>query len=343
MNKKVSIVILNFNAGELLYKCIKSIYSSHYPNFEIILVDNNSSDNSHKKCKRYFPQIKLIENKINLGYCEGNNVGLREITGDYCVILNPDTEVEPNWLNVFISEFNKNGKGLYQPKLLTTSDKSVINSAGNMINIFGFGYSIGKGKKDSLEYNYFKEINYASGACLFTSTEILKKVGFFDSYLFAYHDDLEFGWRANQLGIKSFYLPDSVVYHSESYSFGWSARKFFLLERNRWYCILIHYSTFTFLKILPSLIVIEIFISIFFLKKGIFKEKIRALIIILRDINKIRKRKLEIKKNKIFSDKQIIENFSEVIEIPFQVTNSFYSNIFNNVIQILGKFSKIFI
>jgi len=123
---KISIVILNYNAGELLEKCISSILKSNYKNFEIILVDNASKDESHKECKNKFPKIKLIENKENLGYCEGNNVGLRMARGEYVVILNPDTIVDNNWLDELLKAYENNGEGLYQPKFLATSDNSSL-------------------------------------------------------------------------------------------------------------------------------------------------------------------------------------------------------------------------
>ena len=337
---KISIVILNYNAGELLEKCISSVMKSNYKKIELILVDNDSKDDSHKKCKERFPEIKLIENKENLGYCEGNNVGLKQISGEYCIILNPDTEVEPNWINEFLKEYKNHGEGLYQPKLLATSNKKRINSAGNMMNIFGFGYSIGKGKGNSQEYDKFRTVNYASGACLFTSKKTLGKIGFFDPYLFAYHDDLELGWRAAQLGIKSFYVPSSTVYHSESFSFKWNSKKFYLLERNRWYCILTHYSKTTFYKILPSLIIIEIITFLFFLSKGMINEKIRASKDIIKDRKIIGKKHSELEKKKIISDKQIIEEFSNIIEIPSQVSSSSVSLVFNGIISFLGKITK---
>lgn len=339
-SQKISIVILNYNAGELLEKCISSVMESTYKNFEIILVDNASKDQSHNKCKNKFPEIKLIENKENLGYCEGNNVGLKQVNGEYCVILNPDTEVEPSWLDEFIKEYKNHGEGLYQPKLLATNDKTKINSGGNMMNIFGFGYSVGKGKKDSEEFNKFRSINYASGACLFTSKKILDKIGFFDPYLFAYHDDLELGWRAAEIGIKSFYVPNVVVYHSESFSFKWSPKKFYLLERNRWYCILTHYSKSTFYKILPGLIITEIMVFVFFLSKGMIKEKIKANNDIIKNHKIIKRKYAELEGKKVISDKQIIETFSDNIEIPAQVSNSSSSLLFNKIISFLGKMAK---
>jgi hypothetical protein len=337
---KVSIVILNYNAGNLLEKCISSVIQSNYENLEIILIDNASEDQSQKKCKEKFPQIKLFENKENLGYCQGNNIGLEKVTGEFVIILNPDTEVESDWIREFLKEYDKHGEGLYQPKLLAISDKTRINSGGNMMNIFGFGYSSGKGKKDSKEYNNFRLINYTSGACLFTSKMTLDKIGFFDPYLFAYHDDLELGWRAAQLGIKSFYAPNVIVYHAESFSFKWNSKKFFLLERNRWYCILTHYSKSTFYKILPGLIIVEVIIFLYFLSKGMVKEKIKAYNDILRNRKIIKKKYEELESKKIVSDKQIIKNFSDIIEIPIEVSSLTISTLFNKIINFIGKITK---
>src|SRR5438445_4153730 len=262
-NPLISIIILNYNAGELLLNCVQSVLSSNYKNFEIIVVDNASTDHSHNKCKEKFSKIQLIENKQNLGYCEGNNVGIRQAKGDFIVILNPDTKVEPNWLEELLKGYNKYGEGLYQPKILAFENQ-VFESAGNMLHLFGFGYPKGRGSKDTGQFDLPAPIGYACGACLFTSTNILKKIGFFDPFLFLYHDDLDLGWRAAQLGIQSYYIPSAIIYHFASYNLKWSAKKFFWLERNRHYCLLTHYSKKTFYKILPSLIIVEIMVFIFY-------------------------------------------------------------------------------
>ena len=124
-----------------------------------------------------------------------------------------------------------------------------------MIQLFGFGYSRNKGDKDENQFNSIENINYASGTCLFTTKEIFTQLGFFDSFLFAYHDDLDLCWRASMQGIQSYYIPTSIVFHpSEGFSFKWSNFKFFLLERNRLYCLFTHYSHSTILRFLPSLV-----------------------------------------------------------------------------------------
>ena len=336
----VSIIILNYNGGKLVEECVNSIINSNYSSYEIILVDNDSHDSSHKICKEKFSQIILIENKSNLGYCEGNNVGIRKAKGQFIVILNPDTLVEKEWLDWLLDAYKKNGDGLYQPKLLAADNKKRINTMGNMINLFGFGYSSKKGLEDINSITDIREIGYASGACLFTSKKILDKIGYFDPFLFAYHDDLDLGWRAMQQNIKSFLVPKSIVYHAESFSFKWSKKKFYLLERNRWYCLLTHYSKKTYYKILPSLIVIEIFMFFYYLSKGMIKEKIAGYKDIIKNRKLINKKYLELEERKIILDLELIKSFQDIIETPKQVAGQSQSGFFNSLLKILARLSR---
>ena len=224
----ISIIILNYNAGNLLSECVDSVFNSNYNNLEVIVVDNVSKDNSHKICKEKFQKIVLIENEENLGYCKGNNVGIERANGEFLVILNPDVIVDPDWLNQLLSAFRRYGDGLYQPKILATTDHNIIISAGNMIQLFGFGFSRGKGEEDVGQYEKDEEVGYASGTCLFSSSNVFRKIGNFDSFLFAYHDDLDLCWRGRLKGIRSFYIHKSIIYHPlEGYSFKWNSFKFF--------------------------------------------------------------------------------------------------------------------
>ena len=339
-NPLVSVIVLNYNAGELLLNCIESIKKSSYKNLEIIVVDNISTDKSQKICKEKHPDIKLIQNNKNFGYCEGNNIGIREAKGDYIVILNPDTIVEPNCIDELISAYNKFGEGLYQPKHLSLNEKTIYMSAGNMLNIFGFGYAREKGNKDENQFNKIEEISYASGTCLFTSSNVLKKVGLFDPFIFLYHDDLDLGWRASQLGIKSYYVPTSLIYHAESYSLKWNAEKFYWLERNRKYCILTHYSKQTYSKIFPKLLVVDFFVWIFYLTKGFLRSKIRAELDIIKNRKAIQTKYEELESKKIISDKELIIKFSDSLHIPSNVAGKNTNSIFNSVIERLSKSAK---
>ena len=343
-NPLISIVILNYNAGDLLIDCIDSIQNSNYKNFEIILVDNVSKDNSHKKCKEKFPDIKLIENSENLGYCEGNNVGIREAKGQFVVILNPDTIVEPSWLSELLLAYRKNGEGIYQPKFLASTDHSMLLSTGNMIQIFGFGYSRSKGDLDKGQYQKFERINFASGTCIFTSKKIIEKIGLFEPFLFAFHDDLELCWRGALMGINSFYVPSALVYHPiEGYSFKWSSLKFKLLERNRKYCLLTLYSRSTLFKMIPGLLLIDIAVLFFYIFKGLGKMKISADIEILKNLKIINKKYNQNQKIRIVSDQELIKQFKNEVIVPKWVIKDKTNVLFNSFLVKISKITRFFL
>ena len=337
LNPLVSIIILNYNAGNLLLNCVDSVFKSTYPNFEVLVVDNISTDNSHVVCKKKFEKIHLIENKENLGYCEGNNVGIRNANGEFVVILNPDTIVEPNWLNHLMSAYNEFGEGLYQPKFFSLNEKHVLQSTGNMLHIFGFGFAKDKGKIDDEKMESVEKINYASGTCLFTSKIVLDKIGLLDPFLFLYHDDLDLGWRAAHIGINSFYVPKSIIYHAESYSIKWSSKKFYWLERNRKYCLLTHYSKETYAKMRFSLFLVDLCVWLFYLSKGFLGAKIKAELDIFRNRKTIKIRHNQLEKMKIVSDKDLIEKFPDEIFVPKNVSEPVFNQLFNKILSALSK------
>jgi GT2 family glycosyltransferase len=343
-NPLISIVILNYNAGNLLIDCVDSIQKSNYKNYEIIVVDNISKDNSQKKCKEKFPNIKLIENSENLGYCEGNNVGLRVANGEFVVILNPDTIVDPFWLSELLQAYRKNGDGIYQPKFLASTDHSMLLSTGNMIQIFGFGYSRSKGDLDKGQYEKFEKIDFASGTCIFTSKKIIEEIGLFESFLFAFHDDFELCWRGALIGINSFYVPSAIVYHPiEGYSFQWSPLKFKLLERNRKYCLLTLYSRSTFFKMIPGLILVDIAVFFFYLSKGMGKIKISADLEILKNLKNINKKYKNNQKIRKIKDKELINQFKNEVIVPKWVIKNRTNIFFNKFLVIISKITRIFL
>ena len=333
----VSIIILNYNAGQILLDCFESVIKTNYDNFEIIIVDNASEDKSYRKCKEKFERTRIIENGKNLGYCEGNNIGIREAKGDYIVILNPDTIVESNCIEELISAYSKFGEGLYQPKILSLNEKQVLQSTGNMLHIFGFGFAKDKGRTDEEVGEEIKKIGYASGTCLFASRSVLDKVGLLDSFLFLYHDDLDLGWRASQIGINSYYVPKSKIYHVESYSLKWSAKKFYWLERNRKYCLLTHYSKSTYAKMYSSLCLVDLFVWFFYISKGFLGAKIKAELDIRRNRKFIETKYQELEEKKTVPDEKIIQEFPDEIFVPTNVSDNFMNGSFNSILSKLSK------
>jgi GT2 family glycosyltransferase len=236
-----------------------------------------------------------------------------------------------------MSAYNKFGEGLYQPKFFSLKEKLVIQSTGNMLHIFGFGFARDKGKIDNEKIKSIEKINYASGTCLFTSKIVLDKIGLLDPFLFLYHDDLDLGWRAAHIGINSFYVPKSIIYHAESYSIKWSSKKFYWLERNRKYCLLTHYSKETYAKMRLSLFLVDLCVWLFYLSKGFLGAKIKAELDIFRNRKFIKIRYNQLEKIKIVSDKELIKKFPDEIFVPKNVSEPIFNQLFNSILSALSK------
>jgi GT2 family glycosyltransferase len=332
-----SIIILNYNGGNDLIECIESIHQTEYCEYEIILIDNNSTDKSHINCKNKFPQIKLIQNDKNIGMT-ARNIGIKNSKSNFIVFLDSDTVVEKEWLQNLIESFKKHGEGLYQPKILEKQNKNIISSYGNMINIFGFGFAKNRGEIEDVKLDEFSKIGYTSGACTFSSLSTIKKIGDVDEIFFAYHDDLEYGWRASLLGINSFFEPKSKIYHRVSLTLKKSSKeKIFLTERNRLICLKTLYSRKTFYKILPLVVILETGIFIYFITKGLGITKIKSYFSFLKLTSKIIEKQKNIEKIRKFSDKEIIKKFSNEFILPQDVVNT--KNL-DKINSIMISFSK---
>ena len=303
-------------------------------------MDNVSTDNSQNQCKEKFPQVKLIQNRKNSGYCGGNNVGIKNANGEFIIILNPDTIVESNLIDELFKAHNIHGEGLYQPKILSLEDKTILQSTGNMIHIFGFGFARDKGNQENNEIKEITKIGYAAGTCLFALKETFLKLKLFDEFLFLYHDDLDIGWRASQKEINSYIVPQTTIYHAESYSLKWSKKKFFWLERNRRYCLMTHYSQDTLKIIRKELWITELLIWAVYFSKGYLTAKIKAELELRKNKKFIIKKQIEIENEKRVNDVELIKTFPDRIEIPKFVSNNFQSQWFLNKIENLSKKAK---
>jgi len=230
----ISIVILNWNGKEQLDPCIQSVKSQTYPNIEIILVDNDSTDGSAQYVKTIFPDLRLIMNRENLGYGGGNNRGIEAAKGEYIFILNNDTEIEIECVEALWKCMETDATiGMATPRILLYHRKDTIDAAG--LAIYPDGLSIGRGHLEPhTKYSQREEVFSGSGCASLLRGEMLHEIGLFDEDFFAYAEDTDLGWRARLAGWKAYYVPEAVVYHHHSKQFGtYSSRKAFLVERNR--------------------------------------------------------------------------------------------------------------
>ena len=253
--------------------------------------------------------------------------------------MNNDVTVTDGWLDNFLFAYEKYGVALYQPKFVKMSNPEILDGTGDMINLFGFGFARDKGQRDTNLHDKVEEVSYASGTCMFLPRDIINEIGYFDQNFFAYHEELDFGWRARLFGYRSLYVPQTIIHHYGSAGWGWSGKKFYFLERNRWFVILKNYSLKTIAKLFPSLLLLEIIMLGFFAKKGILLKKIRSYGSIIRSINMIRKERKIIQEKRVISDDEVLKNFCCDMYIPPESEESEHMKSFNRILIRLAKLS----
>ena len=342
MNKPVvSIIIINFNGGDYILDCINSVFKTTGCKFEVLLIDNNSTDNSSILCKEKYPEIKLFQCKENLAMA-ARNIGIDNAKGDFIVFLDADTVVEFNWLSIFLNSYKKHGIGLYQGKLLKKDDHSIIESCGDMANVFGTGFARGRGTVDVGKYEEFQKITFPVGACTFAPSEVFRQIGHVDEskLFFLMLDDLDYGWRASLLGIPSYYEPNTIIYHVGSPILKWSSKKFFYMERNRWICLFTLYSRKTLFQIFPLLLIYDFGIFLFLLSKGMAGAKIKSFFSFIRNYSKIQRRYHMMNNKRKLSDSEIIQNFADEIDIPPTLAGKRASRFFNIILNSLSRRAK---
>lgn len=231
----ISIVIPNLNGMKYLPGCLSSLRNQTFSNFEIILVDNGSKDSSTYFIRKEFPQVKLIELEENHGFAEGCNIGIRAAAGTFIVVLNNDTEVEPQWLEALYeaATIDKN-TGMVASKILLDRQTREIDSAGMLIYPDGIGRQRGRGEIDKGQFDMQEETLYPSGCAALYKREMLDEIGLFDEDFFAYCEDTDLGLRGLRAGWKAVLASKAVVYHKYSGAAGkYSLFKALHVERNR--------------------------------------------------------------------------------------------------------------
>jgi len=261
----VSIIILSYNSLKFLEKCLRSVLNTKYNNFEVILVDNASTDSSIEYVEKEFGhdyRLNIIRNERNLGFAEGNDVGARVARGNYVVFLNPDTVVDPNWLNEFVNLMEDDPAiGVCQSKLLSMENSKILDSAGDFIDRYGVMMRRGGDwmERDEGQYDTVDEIFSARGAAMMIRRRIINEVGLFDPAFFLTYEDIDFCWRARLRGYKVCFVPKSVVYHAGE-AFTSTSFKVFFTARNRIMALIKNYELRTLVRLLPHVVAVSIFI-----------------------------------------------------------------------------------
>lgn len=217
----VAIVILNYNGRGYLQRFLPSVKTSTWPNLQIIVADNASTDDSLSFLHEHHPDIRIIQNSSNEGFARGYNTALRQVEADIFVLLNSDVEVPPGWIEPIATLMASDERiAACQPKILDWNRRGrfeYAGAAGGWIDAYGYPFCRGRifdvCETDQGQYDNVRPIFWASGAAMFIRSDVFLKEGGFDPFFFAHQEEIDLCWRIQLSGLKIMSCPESVVYH----------------------------------------------------------------------------------------------------------------------------------
>lgn len=209
---RISVVVLNFNGKRYLDSCLSALASQTYEDFEVIVVDNGSTDGSTEHLDAHFPWVTVVKNVKNLGFAGGTNAGIRHAEGKYILTLNNDTRVDRRFLECLIEPMlSSRDVGMCASKMLFPDGR--INSAGMCLSRSGAAWDRGMFEPDLGQYDSQEEVfGPCAGAALYRE-EMLDEIGLFDEDFFLYMEDVDLAFRGRLAGWRCIYVPQAGVYH----------------------------------------------------------------------------------------------------------------------------------
>ena len=216
-----SIVIANYNGLAFLPACFDSLLNSTYTNLEILMVDNGSTDDSVAFVETNYPRVRIIKSPVNLSFSGGNNLGIRQASGKYIVLLNNDTEVDPGWLEPLLEEMESDpGIAACQPKILSLQARHMFEyagAAGGFMDRLGYPFLRGRVfdtiEEDLGQYQAPADLFWTSGAAMVLRADVLQETGLLDESFTLHMEEIDLCWRLHLLDYRLRVRPDSVIYH----------------------------------------------------------------------------------------------------------------------------------
>lgn len=303
---KISIVIPNLNGEKFLIDCLNSLKKQSFLNFEVIIIDNGSTDNSIQTIKTIYPESIIYKFSENTGFAKAVNKGILLSKGEYVFLLNNDTELDENCL-LEINDFftNQPKEKIMACKMLLYHQRDKINSAGDLFSIYGIADYLGRdGHVNDVNFNTEKKVFSACAGAAVYKKSLFDKIGYFDEDFFAYLEDIDFCFRANLLNEHCTYNPKAIVYHIG----GGTSKKikdfsFFLMQRNSLLVILKNFPIKILIISTIPLLIGQARAIMSGIKHGKLKLIIKSYIYILINFKKI------LKKRKVIQDGKTINNY----------------------------------
>ena len=224
MDKSVNIFVLNWNGKDLTIDCLNSLKKITYPNAHVIVIDNGSTDGSVDAISNQFHDYEIIELPENYGFSRGNNSGFELVKekADYTIFLNNDTIVDSNFVEPLINEMESNPTVKQStPKIFYSDNLDYIWFGGGKVSLWlGWIRHLGIRKKDSMQFSFNRNVDYATGCCVCMRTVDFVSIGMFDESFFMYGEDVDLSLRFRKQGGQILFVSESKIWHKVSSSIG---------------------------------------------------------------------------------------------------------------------------
>ncbi len=267
---KATVVIPNYNGLRFLPKCIEALRRQTVSSFEILVVENASSDGSLEWLREN--DVPFLRNSTNLGFAGGVNVGIRAVNTPYVILLNNDTEAEPEFVEALLAAIEKDRRIFsVSSMMLRHQDPGQIDDAGDSMSLMGWSFQRGT-EEPREDYSRGCEVFSACAGAAIYRMEYFRETGLFDEAYFAYHEDMDLAWRARLRGYKNIYCPEARVLHYGSATSGskYNAFKVRLSSRNHIWLMYKNQPDFLLILHAPWLLAGLLIKAVFFMRKGFF-------------------------------------------------------------------------
>ena len=256
----MSVVIPNWNGWTHLHGCLAALQAQTYRDFEVIVVDNGSADESVAQVRAHFPEVRLVCLPENRGFAEGCNAGISAAQGDFIVLLNNDTLVDPEWLAALsLATQIHTEYDMWACRVVLADQPEVLDSAGDGLTIAGAPFKRGH-LEPAEDYRVGQEVFGPSGSAALYRKALLDTLGGLDADFFLIHEDVDLAWRARLAGARCWYVPNAVVQHKVNASLGYLSWTYvFYGQRNLEYLFVKNMPTFLLLRCLPAHILFNLF------------------------------------------------------------------------------------
>jgi GT2 family glycosyltransferase len=316
---RISIITVNTNELHRLVKFLPALFASR-GNFELIISDNGSHDGSLEFISSHFPDVRILRNGRNIGFCAANNKASLLARGDFLVFINPDTQVSLDWLLFLLQPFEDPSVGLTTAKILLMGDPGRINTCGNSVHLSGLTLCRGMGKREEV-FSKLEEVAAVSGAAFAIRRDLFHRLGGFDENFFIYMEETDLSFRARLNGWRCVSVPDSIVWHDYQLRFG--PGKVFYHERNRYRMLLKNFYWPTLIVLSPVLLMAEMVTWGFVLwnDRPNWRNKLLAYVETIRHLQEILCKRMETQALRRKRDRDLLRLMGSSLEFS-QVTQS---------------------